>query len=183
MKTPKRNCIRQRSTSVNQDEATSLSKDAAEPEKEESDREEEATLAVMDEYRTPKWLTQIQPTRSPYLPQISDKIYYFVQGHMDYVNSEHCPPEAHKTQPWEQMRERTFRHAEPCKVLSLAFLTGPPTLCQVCWRKFFPFKHKVVSYLFGTFGFSISGFDFRIFQLILSSYLKATTSTTTSFDF
>ena len=131
MKTPKRNCIRQRSTSVNQDEATSISKDTAEPEKEESDREEEATLAVMDEYRTPKWLTQIQPTRSPYLPQISDKIYYFVQGHMDYVNSEHCPPEAHKTQPWEQMRERTFRHAEPCKVLSLAFLTGPPTLCQV----------------------------------------------------
>ncbi|KAL5266105.1 hypothetical protein ACHWQZ_G006681 [Mnemiopsis leidyi] len=131
VKTPKRNCIRQRSTSVNQDEATSPTKETPGPDKEDSEMEEEATLAVMEEYRTPKWLTQIQPARSPYLPQISDKIYYFVQGHMDYVNSEHCPPEAHKTQPWEQMRERSFRHAEPCQVLSLAFLTGPPTLCQV----------------------------------------------------
>ena len=140
VKTPnKKTCIRQRSSSVNQDEVPGQSQEGPDPEKDGPDPDEEATLAVMDEYRTPKWLTQVQPTRSPYLPQISDKIYYFGQGHMDYVNSEHCPPEAHKTRPWDQMRERTLRHAEPCQVLSLAFLTGPPTLCQVCTAAFYPF--------------------------------------------
>ena len=93
-----------------------------------SETEDAATTELIEQYKPPRWVTQIQPVRSPYLPQISDKIYYFVQGHLDYVNSEHCIPESSNIRPWEQ---REFGYAQLCQVLSLSFITGPPTLCQI----------------------------------------------------
>ena len=93
-----------------------------------SEKEDADTLELIEQYKPPRWLTQIQPVRSPYLPQISDKIYYFVQGHIDYVNSDHCPTESRNVRPWFQ---RKFLHAQLCQVVSLCFLTGPPTLCQI----------------------------------------------------
>lgn len=83
----------------------------------------------MEQHKPPAWITQIRPIRSPYLPQISDKIYYFVQGHKDYVSSEESPPESMKVLPWEQVAG--VEAVEPCQVLSLSFITGPPTLCQM----------------------------------------------------
>eukprot|EP00116_Pleurobrachia_bachei_P003930 sb/3464192/ len=78
------------------------------------------------------WVTQIVPVRSPYLPQVSDLIYYFVQGHKEYLASEHCHKDVREERkPWEDRDGSTVRAVERCKVLSVRFSTGPPTLCQV----------------------------------------------------
>ena len=50
-----------------------------EEEKGESEKGESELEEVMEQYKPPLWLTAIRPTRSPYLPQIADMIYYFVQ--------------------------------------------------------------------------------------------------------
>ena len=75
-----------------------------------------------------EWVTAMEPNRSPYLPQLNDTVYYFVQGHMDYVDSDLCSEYGRKYIPW---KGREFKDAVKCKVVSLNFLTGPPTVCQI----------------------------------------------------
>lgn len=42
---------------------------------------------VPEQLLPPKWLTDVTPHKSPYVPQIGDLVVYFRQGHELYVQA------------------------------------------------------------------------------------------------
>ena len=66
-----------------------------------------ANMEAVVDAAPPKWLTEMQPRRSPYFPQQSDILQYFPQGHIKYneaANTEYAhiaATKVKKNKPWD----------------------------------------------------------------------------------
>ena len=60
---------------------------------------------VPERFKPPEWLTETQPKRAPYFPQMGDELMYFMKGHESYVravtNRDIYPVDS-KTLPWNK---------------------------------------------------------------------------------
>eukprot|EP00058_Branchiostoma_floridae_P013593 XP_002599081.1 hypothetical protein BRAFLDRAFT_281464 [Branchiostoma floridae] len=84
---------------------------------------------IPDEYLPPKWITDMKPRRSPYVPQVGDEVVYFRQGHELYVDAvrRHKVYEINpRKQPWHKIE---LREQEIVRVIGIRYEIGPPLLC------------------------------------------------------
>lgn len=61
---------------------------------------------VPEIYRPPEWLSEVEPKRAPYYPQMGDEIVYFRQGHKKYLDAvkAHKIYEVNKScEPWSKL--------------------------------------------------------------------------------
>lgn len=80
-------------------------------------------------YQPPDWLICTVTRISPYVPQIGDEVYYFRQGHELYVK-EVIALKSYEINPKKQCFYKLRLKAEElCRIVSLHYSAGPPTLC------------------------------------------------------
>lgn len=49
--------------------------------------DEQPVSELPEEYKPSPWITDTNPRRSPYVPQMGDEVMYFWQGHKAYVEA------------------------------------------------------------------------------------------------
>lgn len=80
-------------------------------------------------YQPPDWLICTVNRISPYVPQIGDEIYYLRQGHELYVK-EVMATKCYEINPKKQcFYKLRLKGEELCRIVSLHYSVGPPTLC------------------------------------------------------
>ncbi|XP_073258237.1 PH-interacting protein-like [Porites lutea] len=80
-------------------------------------------------YQPPDWLTCTVNRISPYVPQLGDEVYYLRQGHELYVK-EVMATKCYDINPKKQCYYKLRLKAEElCRIVSLHYSAGPPTLC------------------------------------------------------
>ncbi|KAL9968709.1 hypothetical protein ACROYT_G020827 [Oculina patagonica] len=80
-------------------------------------------------YQPPDWLICTVNRISPYVPQIGDEVYYFRQGHELYVK-EVMVMKSYEINPKKQcFYKLRLKGEELCRIVSLHYSAGPPTLC------------------------------------------------------
>ncbi|CAB4031025.1 bromodomain and WD repeat-containing 3, partial, partial [Paramuricea clavata] len=76
-------------------------------------------------------MTSTKLQRFPYVPQVGDEVYYFKQGHDMYVK-EVMSQELYEINPKKQCFSKLeLKPEELCKVVSLHYVVGPPTLVSL----------------------------------------------------
>ncbi|KJE94104.1 hypothetical protein CAOG_004794 [Capsaspora owczarzaki ATCC 30864] len=85
----------------------------------------------VQQYLPGPWLTQTQPSLSPYVPQLDDELVYLRAGHEEYVRegSKFHTPGTTNINPWQRYPGLTG--AVFCRVLSVEYLVGPPAVCHL----------------------------------------------------
>ncbi|KAJ8027105.1 Bromodomain and WD repeat-containing protein 3 [Holothuria leucospilota] len=91
--------------------------------------DEQPVTELPEEYKPSPWITDTNPRRSPYVPQMGDEVMYFWQGHKCYVEA----VKRHniyvidgKKFPWNHLDLKT---EELMKVVGIKYHIGPPTTC------------------------------------------------------
>lgn len=80
-------------------------------------------------YQPPDWLTCTVNRISPYVPQLGDEVYYLRQGHELYVK-EVMATKCYEINPKKQCYYKLrLKSEELCRIVSLHYSVGPPTLC------------------------------------------------------
>ncbi|XP_030752508.1 PH-interacting protein isoform X2 [Sitophilus oryzae] len=86
-------------------------------------------IKISEHYKLSEWLSETRPRKSPYYPQISDELVYFVQGHQLYVEAvklKNIYEPLNKDLPWVKMQ---LKDREFCKVVDIHYEIKPPRLC------------------------------------------------------
>ncbi|XP_024146478.1 PH-interacting protein isoform X2 [Oryzias melastigma] len=84
---------------------------------------------TLEEWLPSAWITDTEPRRCPYIPQMGDEVYYFRQGHEAYVEmakQKKIYSINPKKQPWHKME---LREQELMKIVGIKYEVGLPTLC------------------------------------------------------
>lgn len=98
---------------------------------ESSDSGSELIKEIPVAFRTPEWLTETQPKRAPYFPQMGDQLVYFKQGHMLYVDAVIKRKIYNidvKYLPWNKSNS-PIKECEFVKIIGMKFEIRPPRLC------------------------------------------------------
>nr|DBA34530.1 TPA: hypothetical protein GDO54_002081 [Pyxicephalus adspersus] len=85
--------------------------------------------AVSNDWHPPVWITDTNPRRSPFVPQMGDEVVYFRQGHEAYVNAvkrSNLSIFNSLKEPWKKC---VLRDQELVKIVGIRYEIGPPTLC------------------------------------------------------
>ncbi|XP_071819234.1 PH-interacting protein-like isoform X2 [Apostichopus japonicus] len=91
--------------------------------------DEQPVSELPEEYKLSRWITDTNPRRSPYVPQMGDEIMYFWQGHKAYVEAVKRHNVYHidgRKFPWNHLDLKT---EELMKVVGVKYHIGPPTTC------------------------------------------------------
>ncbi|KAF2360852.1 Bromodomain, partial [Trinorchestia longiramus] len=86
---------------------------------------------IPEAFRPPEWLTEIQPKRAPYFPQMGDELMYFMQGHMSYVDAvikRKLYNIDMKSLPWTKPNS-SIKECEYVKIIGIKYEIRPPRLC------------------------------------------------------
>uniref|UniRef100_A0A8C5M0Z6 Bromodomain and WD repeat domain containing 1 n=1 Tax=Leptobrachium leishanense TaxID=445787 RepID=A0A8C5M0Z6_9ANUR len=81
------------------------------------------------DYRPPAWITDTMPHRSPFVPQMGDKVIYFRQGHEAYINAVTRNNLGISTCLEEPWNETVLRDQEVAKIIAIHYEVAPPVLC------------------------------------------------------
>lgn len=100
-------------------------------ERSKSDRFEEFKKfkVLPEKFKLPDWLTDTQPKRTPYFPQVGDEIVYFRQGHAIYlsnVRNNSIYPVNSKLKPYKILRRS--RDEEFGIIKDIKYEVKPPRL-------------------------------------------------------
>ncbi|XP_039263510.2 bromodomain and WD repeat-containing protein 3-like [Styela clava] len=91
-------------------------------------------------YLAPDWIKRVTPSHFPYVPQMEDEIVYLRQGHEAYISkviNDNVWPVVENELCYNLMN---IGHTEPCKVIEIEYIIGPPTRCEIC---LLPLNQKV----------------------------------------
>ncbi|PIK36390.1 putative bromodomain and WD repeat-containing protein 3, partial [Apostichopus japonicus] len=91
--------------------------------------DEQPVSELPEEYKPSPWITDTNPRRSPYVPQMGDEVMYFWQGHKAYVEAVKRHNVYHidgRKFPWNHLDLKT---EELMKVVGIKYHIGPPTTC------------------------------------------------------
>ncbi|XP_040194936.1 bromodomain and WD repeat-containing protein 3-like isoform X2 [Rana temporaria] len=84
---------------------------------------------ISNEWHPSVWITDTNPRRSPFVPQMGDEVVYFRQGHEAYINAvrrRNLSILNLMKEPWKKCE---LRDQELVKIVGIRYDIGPPTLC------------------------------------------------------
>ncbi|CAI9554967.1 unnamed protein product, partial [Staurois parvus] len=75
------------------------------------------------------WITDTNPRRSPFVPQMGDEVVYFRHGHEAYMNAVRRSNLSILNSMKEPWKKCELRDQELVKIVGIRYEIGPPTLC------------------------------------------------------